>query len=241
MNPWLFDETRHCGVDYSNNAQAQGYDSRHQKFRDFEKEFLAMLEFIGRENTQEKTIIDLGCGTGATAIHASQNFKKVYAVDISEPMILQARQKAEADSIKNIEFVNAGFLSYEHKDTPADVLMTRAAFHHLPDFWKQIALLKMNRMIKMEGVLYIFDVVFGFEPAEFKTVIENWISYFELKAGKEFRKEAETHIRDEFSTFSWILEGMISKAGFFIEKSRTVDGFTTEYCCKKIKEVYYNK
>lgn len=97
----------------------------------------------------------------------------------------------------------------------------------------------MNRMLKMEGILYIFDIVFGFEPVEYKNVIENWISYFELKAGKEFRKEAETHIRDEFSTFGWILEGMINKAGFLIEKSRTVDGFMTEYCCKKISEIYY--
>jgi putative AdoMet-dependent methyltransferase len=233
MSSWIYNEARRCGVDYSDDAQAQGYDNRHQKFRDFEKEFADMLEFVGQENTQEKTIIDLGCGTGATTTPASRRFRKVYAVDISRPMLSLARQKAEAASITNIEFINAGFLSYEHKGDPADIVMTRAAFHHLPDFWKQIALLKMNMMMKMEGILYIFDIVFGFAPAEYKSVIDNWISYFELKAGKEFRKEAETHIRDEFSTFGWILEGMLGKAGFHIEKSRTVDGFTTEYCCKK--------
>ena len=68
------------------------------------------------------------------------------------------------------------------------------------------------------------------------TEINNWVSSFEMKAGKEFKAEVETHIRDEFSTFNWILEGMLIKAGFKIEKSRTADGFVTEYLCKKIEE-----
>ncbi len=241
MSSWVYNEARHCGVDYSDFTQANGYDSRHQKFRNFEKEFSDMLEFLSLENLREKTIIDLGCGTGATAIHASHKFKKVYAVDVAKPMISQARQKAEAESIKNIEFINAGFLSYEHKGAPADIVMTRAALHHLPDFWKQIALLKLNSMLKMDGILYIFDIVFGFEPPEYKSVIDNWITFFELKAGKDFRKEAVTHIRDEFSTFGWIVEGMLNKAGFKIERSRTVDGFATEYCCKKTNSINHNR
>lgn len=31
--------------------------------------------------------------------------------------------------------------------------MTRVALHHLPDFWKQVALLRMNAMLKMGGML----------------------------------------------------------------------------------------
>jgi putative AdoMet-dependent methyltransferase len=237
MNSWIYDETKHCGVDYSDEKQASAYDNQHQKFRNYEKEFLDLLDFLALENIAEKTVIDFGCGTGAIAIYASQRFKKVYAVDVAKQMILQARKKAESDNLKNIEFINAGFLSYEHNDAPADIVITKAAFHHLPDFWKQIALLKINKMIKMGGMFYIFDVVFNFDPIEYKNKIENWVSDFELKAGIEFRKEVETHIRDEFSTFGWILEGMLKKAGFLIEKKRTADGFTTEYCCKKITEV----
>jgi hypothetical protein len=39
--------------------------------------------------------------------------------------------------------------------------------HHLPDFWKQVTLLRMNRMLKTGGLLYIFDVVFDFAPEEY--------------------------------------------------------------------------
>jgi hypothetical protein len=70
--------------------------------------------------------------------------------------------------------------------------------------------------------------------------IDNWINGFEEFAGKELRSEVETHIRDEFSTFNWIIEGMFKRAGFEIDKTRSSDGFVTEYLCRKSKEIEYN-
>lgn len=236
MNNWLYKEFKHCGVDYSDSKQAEIYDQQHQKFRNYEKEFTEMLDYLSLDNPQGMTLVDLGCGTGATAIYAAKHFKKIFAVDVSDVMIKQAKRRAEQENISNIEFINSGFLSYEHKTQPVDLVLTKAAFHHLPDFWKQIALLRINKMLKMSGRLYIHDVVFHFQPADYLTKINEWISTFEVMAGKEFKSEVEIHIRDEFSTFSWIMEGMLLKAGFEIEKIRTADGFVTEYACKKIKE-----
>jgi len=237
MDNWVYNEFKHCGVDYADIKQAEMYDQQHQKFRNYEKEVLEMLDYLSLTNPQELVLIDLGCGTGATVIHASKHFKKIFAVDVSELMISQAKRKAAQESISNIEFVNSGFLSYEHKTEPADMVLTKAAFHHLPDFWKQIALLRMNKMLRMGGILYLHDVVFHFEPTDYTNTINEWVNRFEVLAGKEFKAEVETHIRDEFSTFSWIMEGMLEKAGFAIEKSRTPDGFVTEYFCKKRREL----
>ena len=144
------------------------------------------------------TLIDLGCGTGSTSIFASKHFKRIYAVDISNVMINQAKRKTENENIGNIEFINSGFLNYRHKSGPVDLVITKAAFHHLPDFWKQIALLNINKMLKPGGIFYIFDIVFHFQPAEYITKINGLISGFEKAAGSEFKKEAEIHIRDEF-------------------------------------------
>ena len=237
MTNWVYDEFKHCGVDYSDEKQAENYDNQHQQFRDYEKEFNEMIEFLSLGNTNGLSIIDLGCGTGATSIYAAKSFRKVYGIDVSNEMINQAKSKAEKEQISNIEFINAGFLTYSHKDEPVDLLITKAAFHHLPDFWKQVSLLKMNKMLKKGGILYIFDVVFHFNAAEYKTKINDWISDFELKAGNKFKEDVETHIRDEYSTFNWILEGLIERAGFKIEKSRTNDGFLTEYHCIKVDDI----
>lgn len=54
------------------------------------------------------------------------------------------------------------FRSYRHDAEPVDLVITKAALHHLPDFWEQIALLRINRMVKIGGLLYIQDVVFHF-------------------------------------------------------------------------------
>ncbi|NLD99540.1 MAG: hypothetical protein GX640_06665 [Fibrobacter sp.] len=91
----------------------------------------------------------------------------------------------------------------------------------------------MNRMLKIGGILYIFDIVFDFEPADYKHCIDHFISDFEKVTGPDFTAEIETHIRDEYSTFRWILDEMIQRAGFKIIECRSSDGFTTEYHCVK--------
>jgi len=237
MINWIYNEYKHCGVDYSEEKFADNYDRQHQSFRNYENEFNEMMDFLSLKNTNELSVIDLGCGTGATSIYATDRFKNIYGVDVSDVMINQAKNKISNKDTNNIDFINAGFLSYNHKGEPVDLLITKAALHHLPDFWKQIALLKMNNMIKIGGILYIFDVVFNFEASDYKIKIDEWISVFEKKAGKEFKMEVETHIRDEYSTFKWILDGMIEKAGFKIENCRSNDGFMTEYHCIKVEEI----
>lgn len=237
MKAWIYDEYKHCGVDYSDDKLADKYDEQHQKFRNYKKEFNDIIEFLSLKNTNELTIIDLGCGTGAISIYAAGRFKKVYGVDISDVMINQAKKKLQNKNVDNVKFIKSGFLSYNHQSDPVDLLITKAAFHHLPDFWKQIALLKMNEMIKHKGILYIFDIVFDFKTTAYKNKIDEWVLGFEKQAGKEFKKEVETHIRDEFSTFKWILDGMIEKAGFKIENYKSSDGFAAEYHCIKIDEI----
>ncbi|MCE5333151.1 MAG: methyltransferase domain-containing protein [Desulfobacteraceae bacterium] len=234
MENWLYDESRHCGVDYSEAQQAESYDERHGKFRDYEREFKEMMNFLGLRDTKDKMIVDLGCGTGAISILAAGFFKAVCAVDVSKAMIEEAKRKLDGN-VRNLRFVNAGFLSYKHEGEPADLVVTKAAFHHLPDFWKQIGLMRINKMLKMEGILYIHDVVFQFDPQEYIDRIDSWIAGFERIAGKEFRKEVETHIREEHSTFGWIMNGMLQKAGFAVDKCKSDDGFVTEYACRKVK------
>jgi ubiquinone/menaquinone biosynthesis C-methylase UbiE len=233
MNAWIYNEFKHCGVDYSQAEQAGKYDERHQSFRNYRKEFDDMLRFLDIKDTSELTLIDLGCGTGAASILAAERFKTVYAVDVSDVMIEQARQKLDA-RMQNVRFVQAGFLTYEHADEPVDLIITKMAFHHLPDFWKQAALLRMNQMLKPGGLLYIHDIVFQFSPNEYGSRIESWIDGLEKAGGGSLRQSVETHIRDEYSTFGWVLTGMLEQAGFAVEKFQSADGFVSEYACRKL-------
>ncbi len=48
--------------------------------------------------------------------------------------------------------------------------------------------------------------------------------------GEWVRSDIEEHVRDEDSTFAWILEPMIDRTGFRIETTEySADGFLAEY------------
>lgn len=236
MQNWLFNEYAHCGVDYSDARQAARYDDQHQKFRNYEHEFQQMLAFLELGNTTDKTMIDLGCGTATTALLAAQQFKQVYALDVSEAMLNQAKSK-NLQQLPNLSLIQAGFLSYQHAAQPVDLVITKAALHHLPDFWKQVALQRINRMLKPGGLLYIHDVVFQFGPQQYQDRIVAWIDTLHKAAGEQIKAEVETHLRDEYSTFGWVLEGMLERAGFTVKKLRCNDGFVAEYACCKTKDI----
>jgi SAM-dependent methyltransferase len=84
----------------------------------------------------QSTLIDFGAGTGTLAVAAASIARRVIAVDPSPAMLNAIGRKAVAAEA-NIECIEGGFLRYEHSGAPADVIYTRNALHHLPDFWER--------------------------------------------------------------------------------------------------------
>ena len=63
-----------------------------------------MLEFILENNFKNKTVLDMGCGTGILGILASmKGAKKVTAIDIDEWSYNGAKDNAQLNNIHNIE------------------------------------------------------------------------------------------------------------------------------------------
>ena len=91
-------------------------------------------------------------------------------------MLAPLREKLDRGDVRNVETVNAGFLTYEHEGAAADVVYSRFALHHLPDFWQAIALRRMAEMLRPGGVLRLSDVVYSFEPTDAEQCIEAWIT-----------------------------------------------------------------
>ncbi len=70
------------------------------------------------------------------------------------------------------------------------------------------------------GFLRLWDVVYSFPLAEAADRVEEWCAHGSGDVGDGWsRAELEEHIRDESSTFTWLLEPMIERAGFTIETS----------------------
>lgn len=228
---WLYNETVQVGTDYQDISNVQDYDMNMAKLRDVKKEAIDIIEAISLG--KEHTLLEIGTGTGNFAIEAAKHCKKVYAIDVSSTMIAYATQKAQKTGINNISFFQAGFLSYEHNGYPPDMIVSNIALHHLPDFWKMIALKRIHKMLKSNGTFYLGDVIFSFPPEEYENKIDNWIDIMKKKAGKNFAGEAQMHIKEEYSTFDWIIEDMLHRSGFEFNILHKDDFFAVYYCTKK--------
>lgn len=209
---WLFDESAHAGDEHLDPAFVAAYD---RKAASDPTEDLDLLRGLGLD--RRSTLVDLGAGTGTFAVAAAPFCRRVIAVDVSPAMLGALRDKVERLGLSNVEPVQAGFLSYEHPPGTADFVYSRNALHHLPDFWKAIALQRVAAMLRPRGVLRLRDLVFSFAPSDAATAIESWLASAPANPGHGWtREELERHLRDEHSTFSWVLETMLRQAGFEI-------------------------
>ncbi len=231
---WQYDEMKQIGTDYENEDEIIRYDERMAKLRDVNKEINDIIESTGLD--EGHTMVEFGCGTGELAIAAAGICRKVIAVDISEPMVQFARKKAEDRVSRGINFVCSGFLNYEHQGEPADVIVSQLALHHLPDFWKMAALKKIHGILKIGGRFYLRDVVFSIPPDKYEQKIEGFLSYTAESAGEENASNYARHIKDEYSTYDWIMEEMLYRAGFYLERADYGEGMIAAYVCMKTEE-----
>ena len=180
LPPWMFREVAPVGVDDRNHETDPGRDD-------------ALLDRLGVGPGVR--LVDLACRTGAFAVEAARRGARVHGVAVAERMLESTWRRAAAAGVE-VMLHQAGLLAYAHADAPADVVTITSALHQLPDFWKQVALLNVAQYLRPGGILYLWDVVFTFPPAEYAQHLLRQVD------------------RGEFPTFGWILEGMLDRAGF---------------------------
>jgi putative AdoMet-dependent methyltransferase len=232
---WLYDEGKQIGTDYEDVSEIRAYDERMAKIRDVGKELQEVLESL--DLTPDATVLEIGTGTGEFPIAAVERCSRVIAADVSLPMLRYAREKAKErlreegreGDVERIEFVRGGFLTFEHRGEPLDAVVSQFVLHHLPDFWKQVALFRIAGMLKDGGRLYIRDVVYSFDAADYERFFDSYLSRMAEIGGEGTPQDILVHIRDEHSTIGWVLEGMIERAGFAIERADYRAGFIATY------------
>jgi ubiquinone/menaquinone biosynthesis C-methylase UbiE len=225
----MLDELAHAGPEHLDDAFIVGYD-RKQGYPD-PAEDLAAFEEQGLGPSSR--VVDLGAGTGQFAIAAARRFGHVTAVDVSPAMLAALRAKGSAEGLANLDFVNAGFLSYSREE-PADGCYTRNALHQVPDFWKALALQRIADMLRPGGVLRLRDLIYDFQPGQARDIFDDWFANAatDPAAGYTAADYAE-HIRTEFSTFRWLLEPMLAAAGFDIVSVSFQGRLYGAYTCVK--------
>jgi SAM-dependent methyltransferase len=218
---WRLDEFAHAGPEHLDPHYVERFDAKSPT--DWSGE-LATLDAFGIR--AGSTVVDLGAGTGSFALAVAPRVARVVAADVSPAMVATMRDRG-------LEAVHAGFLTYEHEGDPPAAVHTRNALHHLPDFWKAIALDRVARLLPRRGVLLLTDLVYSFDAAEADAVIADWLAGASDDPARGWTaEELAEHVREEHSTFTWLLEPMLERAGFEI-RDRWVSDVRTyaSYTC----------
>ncbi len=230
---WFLDELSHAGSEHIDANYVTTYDNK--AGTDPSADVILLRQLGLNEN---HTLVDLGAGTGTFTLAAAPYCRRVIAVDVSPSMLAVLYEKAVRMRITNVDCVQAGFLTYQHHDQPADFVYSRNALHHLPDLWKAVALQRISDLMNPGGVLCLRDFFFSFDVEETEHFVEAWLAGATSNSDAGWtRAELENHLRQEHSTYCWLLEPMLEQAGFAIEDAQTIASRVyTSYTCIKTRK-----
>src|SRR5438045_6907860 len=203
---WYYNERRRIGLD---SAVASIYD-RHD---DSDLRARAALTMLGVKPGWR--VADIGCGNGVLATEAALMGAEVDAVDISPAMLALAEIYAR-DRRARVATQSAGLLSFSFRPESYDLIVSEFTLHHLPDFWKAVALSRIYNALKPGANFYLRDIVFVSMPDGTERDVEGWAD-FSIKNHDFDRDSVVTHMRDEYSTFGWVIERMLTDVGFVLE------------------------
>ncbi len=107
-----------------------------------------------------KTVLDVGCGSGALAYRLGDKSKKVIGIDLADERISFANRMYAKP---NVSFKVMDALNLSLPDQSVDVVVSVGVVHHLP---LESVLKQFRRVLKPGGMIIILDVYERFYRAE---------------------------------------------------------------------------
>lgn len=115
----------------------------------------SMVEHLHRyafalEYSHDKVVLDIACGEGYGSRLLSDHASYVYAIDNSEPVILQARNKYQK---QNLEFLYGSVSKIPLKDDSIDLIVCFETIEHVAEHVQMMT--EFKRILKEDGILIL--------------------------------------------------------------------------------------
>src|SRR6202789_3228032 len=191
---WYYNERRQIGLD---SAIASIYD------RDDDRDIRARAALTMLGVQRGWRMADIGCGNGVLACEAGQMGAEGGPTEFAPSMLALAEIQARDRKVA-IRTQSAGLLSFAYQPNSYDLVVSEFALHHLPDFWKAVALSRIYGALKPGANFFLRDIVFVSTPDRLERAVEQW-ACFNIKNHGFSRDSVVTHMRDEHSTFGWVI------------------------------------
>ena len=190
------------------------------KIKDLES-YERKLQTTQEHFTKEMNVLEVGCGTGMTAVIHAPFVKHYHATDISTGMIEIAKKKAKDKEVENISFDVSDISTLPVKDSSKDAVLAMSVLHLLEDTNKGIN--EIYKKLKTGGLFITSTACLG-DKMNYLKVLFPLIKLFSLfgyaPSTVHFLKKKELLLTIESNNFAIVHEWQPSptKACFVIAK-----------------------
>ena len=172
-------------------------------------------------------VLDIGTGTGHTALALAPHVREVIGLDLTEEMLVEARKLANEQDVTNVSFQIADVHQLPRElDESFDLVTCRRAAHHFSDIDR--ALTEMVRTLRSGGMLLIDDR---------SAPEDDWVD--ETMHRLDCLHD-ESHVR-QYRASRWI--ELLENAGLSVEivepytKQRPVSALTARVSAENVTEI----
>lgn len=145
------------------NNEARFWDKRAEKYAQRpvagQEAYEKKLEITRSYFRHDSEVLEMGCGTGSTALVLAPYVGHILATDISPAMINIARSKAGAEQIDNVTFEIRAVAGHDIPKSFYDVIMAHNLLHLLED--PEAAIIAACRGLKPGGVFITSTACIG--------------------------------------------------------------------------------
>lgn len=142
-----YEDDIQTGMMVKNKLSAQ-----YRKYQE-EEHFSEIIKFKKNMN-----VLEIGCGTGRWAFYMAPKVKKIVAIDASENMIKNAKNKQKKRNIKNIKFYCRSACEFDTSQR-FDVIYFSGVLEYIMDSDVNLILSKASRWLNKGGVCASRDTV----------------------------------------------------------------------------------
>ena len=112
-----------------------------------------VINYLG--NLENKTIMDIGAGSGYFSIPLADEAKKVIAADVNQEFLDYIKNRVEDNNIKNIEVRKIPYDSPDLKEGEVDMVLIVNTYHHINNRSDYFS--KVKQGLTTDGELIIID------------------------------------------------------------------------------------
>ena len=166
---------------------------------------------LGARSRETLDIVDIGCGAGTLCTIWARDGHRVHGIDVNEPLINLARERAEKDGLE-IDYRVGTATQLPWPDSSMDVCMVPELLEHVEEW--EACLDEFSRVLRSNGLLYLStNNKLCPVQQEFELPLYSWYPGFVKRYCEKLAKTTRPHLTGyaTYPAVNWFTYNMLRK------------------------------